>query len=331
MQNYDEGLLEFEEALDKGDTKMAEVMLEKINRAVREDFSALVMREEEKYHARVNEVASRIEREDIRVLLLAGPSGSGKTTTANLISDAVRALGEECMVVSLDDFYRNADDPDYPRLSDGSRDYECPEALRLDEVRRAIENISRGETFEIPKYNFKVGARSYVKKYEARPRSCVIIEGLHALNPQISEGIDMRGVLKLFVSVSTNVNLDGERLISGRKARFVRRMVRDSIYRNANAEKTIEMWQNVLSAEDVYLYPYKATADLAFDTFHLFELSVMKPFVLELISEELAKRNAYANTVLSAMKRIASATDEAVPDDSLIREFLPGGKYEHLY
>ena len=141
----------------------------------------------------------------------------------------------------------------------------------------------------------------------------------------------MRGVLKLFVSVSTNVNLDGERLISGRKARFVRRMVRDSIYRNANAEKTIEMWQNVLSAEDVYLYPYKATADLAFDTFHLFELSVMKPFVLELISEELAKRNAYANTVLSAMKRIASATDEAVPDDSLIREFLPGGKYEHLY
>ena len=160
MQNYYEGLLEFEEALDKGDTKMAEVMLEKINRAVREDFSALVLREEEKYHARVNEVASRIEREDIRVLLLAGPSGSGKTTTANLISDAVRALGEECMVVSLDDFYRNADDPDYPRLSDGSRDYECPEALRLDEVRRAIENISRGETFEIPKYNFKVGARS---------------------------------------------------------------------------------------------------------------------------------------------------------------------------
>lgn len=331
MCNNGERLLSLEKLLEKGDAKMAEIMLEKINRAVRENFGELVLREEAKYHARVKEVAARIERDDVRVLLLAGPSGSGKTTTANLISDAVKALGEECMVVSLDDFYRNASDPDYPRLSDGALDYECPEALRLDEVRLVIEHISRGEPFEIPRYNFKVGARTYVTKYDARPRSCVIIEGLHALNPKICEGLDMKQVLRLFVSVSTNVNLEGERLISGRKARFVRRMVRDSIYRNADAEKTLEMWQNVLSAEDIYLYPYKASADMAFDTFHLFELSVMKPYVMSLISEELAARNVYAATVLSAMRRIATADDAQIPDDSLIREFLPGGKYEHLY
>ena len=331
MSENAERLLALEELLEKGDVKMAEIMLEKINGAVRDDFAALVAREEKRYHERVGEVAARIDRDDVRVLLLAGPSGSGQTTTANLISDAVRALGEECMVVSLDDFYRNSDDPEYPRLSDGERDYECPEALRLDEVRRAIENISRGETFEIPKYNFKVGARSYVKKYDSKAHSCVIIEGLHALNPKICDGLDMKGVLKLFVSVSTNVNCEGERLISGRKARFVRRMVRDSIYRNADAEKTLSMWQNVLSAEDIYLYPYKSSADMAFDTFHLFELSVMKPFVLDLISEELAERNIYAGAVRAAMKRIVGASDAPVPDDSLIREFLPGGKYEHLY
>jgi uridine kinase len=108
-------------------------------------------------------------------------------------------------------------------------------------------------------------------------------------------------------------------------------MVRDSIYRNADAEKTLSMWQNVLSSEDIYLYPYKASADMAFDTFHLFELSVMKPFVLDLISEELAERNIYAGAVRAAMKRIVGASDATVPDDSLIREFLPGGKYEHLY
>ena len=331
MQNYGDELLWFEASLDKGDEKMAEIMLEKINRAVREDFSALVLREEDKYHARVKEVAERIERDDVRVLLLAGPSGSGKTTTANLIADAVKARGEECMVVSLDDFYRNADDPDYPLLSNGSRDYECPEALRLDEVRAVIANISHGEYFEIPKYNFKIGARSYVKKYDAKAHSCVIIEGLHALNSKIYEGLDMKGVLRLFVSVSTNINCEGERLISGRKARFVRRMVRDSIYRNADAERTLDMWQNVLSAEDIYLYPYKASADMAFDTFHLFELSVMKPYVEQLISPELAERNVYAATVLRAMKRIVAAKEERVPADSLIREFLPGGKYEHLY
>ena len=326
-----ERLLAFEMILEKGDVNMAEIMLEKINRAVRENFEELVAREEAKYHARVAEIAERIERDDIRVLLLAGPSGSGKTTTANLIADAVKARGEECMVVSLDDFYRNADDPEYPRLSSGERDYECPEALRLDEINAAIANISHGEHFEIPKYNFKFGARSYVKRYDSKAHSCVIIEGLHALNSKIYDGLDMSGVLRLFVSVSTNINCEGERLISGRKARFVRRMVRDSIYRNADAERTLELWQNVLSAEDVYLYPYKASADIAFDTFHLFELSVMKPYVERLISPELAERNVYAATVLAAMKRIAPASEECIPSDSLIREFLPGGKYEHLY
>ena len=331
MDQYKEILTSCENTRAKGEEEMAEIMIEKINNAVKDDLDGLIAREEGKYHAKINEVAERIDREGVRVLLLAGPSGSGKTTTANLICDAIKSRGEDCMVVSLDDFYRNSDDPAYPLLTDGSRDYECPEALRLDEIRTTIENIAKGRPFEIPKYDFKVGARTYVRRYDVHPRSCVIIEGLHALNSAICEGIDTTGVLRLFVSVSTNVNCEGERLISGRKARFVRRMVRDSIYRNAGAERTLGMWQNVLSAEDIYLYPYKSTADMAFDTFHLYELSVMKPYVKKLISAELAAKNAYANTILSAMHRITEANDDKVPDDSLIREFLPGGKYEHLY
>ena len=113
----------------------------------------------------------------------------------------------------------------------------------------------------------------------------MIIEGLHALNPKIAEGLSEDCVLKLFVSVSTNINEGEERILSGRKVRFVRRLVRDSIYRAASAERTLEMWHHVLLAEDIYLYPYKELADVAFDTFHVFELGVMRQYALSLLSE----------------------------------------------
>ena len=145
------------------------------------------------------------------------------------------------------------------------------------------------------------------------------------------EKLPKDAILKIFISVSTNINHGGERILSGRKARFIRRLVRDSIYRAANAEKTLEMWDEVLAAEDVYLYPYKATADIAFNTFHIFELSVMKPFVKRLISEELAERSAYAKTVLAAINQVLALDYNLVPNNSLIREFIPGGIYEDLY
>jgi uridine kinase len=178
---------------------------------------------------------------------------------------------------------------------------------------------------------WKEGMDRAYPKYEEPYEGCVIIEGLHALNPKISSGLHKDKILKLFVSVSTNINHEGERILSGRKVRFVRRLVRDSIYRAANAERTLSMWKKVLMAEDVYLYPYKASADLAFNTFHSFELSVMKSFALSLISKSLAEADVYAGTVLSALELIEGMDHSLVPDNSLIREFIPGGIYESLY
>ena len=108
-------------------------------------------------------------------------------------------------------------------------------------------------------------------------------------------------------------------------------MVRDSLYRNSDAERTLSMWREVLAAEDIYLYPYKETADVAFDTFHAFELGVMKPYAEKLISDELAKNNSYASTVIKALRQVALVDEKLIPEDSLIREFIPGGKYESLY
>lgn len=311
---------------------MAEIQALFINKLARKYPSEMIRREEITYHARVHDIAEKIaSNKSIRLILLAGPSGSGKTTSANLISDAIKELGEESIVISLDDFYKTHDDPSYPRCECGERDYECPEALDLELIEKTLRKITDGEAFEVPKYDFKTGTRASYTSYSPVKDGCVVIEGLHALNPMISDNLPKEKIYKIFVSVSTNINVDDRRILSGRKVRFVRRLVRDSIYRGADAERTLSMWRGVLEAEDVYLYPFKPLADIAFDTFHTFELGVMKSFAEELLSDELAAREPYVSAVVEALRQIEPIDIDLVPDNSLIREFVPGGIYEHLY
>ena len=310
---------------------MAEIDLKRINELAARPHECILEAENE-YHAHIRELARRIhENEEIKIILLAGPSGSGKTTSANLLSDALSAYGAEALVISLDDFYKDAADESYPRFENGERDYECPEALHLESLNQTLQKISRNESFEIPKYDFKTASRVSVRTHAPIGHGCVIIEGLHALNPKISSALDQRKVFKLFVSLSTNINDGGERILSGKKLRFVRRMVRDSIYRGADAERTLLMWKNVLHAEELYLYPYKSSADVTFDTFHAFEPSVMASFAKKLITPKLEASDPYAAVVISALRRVVEIDPHLVPTNSLIREFIPGGIYEHLY
>jgi len=310
---------------------MAEINIKKINELAKAP-SEMIAQADAEYEEFVSSLADRISTSDrIRVVLLAGPSGSGKTTTANMLADAVKARGGDCMVVSLDDFYRDATDPEYPRLENGERDFERPEALNLPELEEVLCDIAEGRDFYIPRYDFKIGSRREVVKYSKMLHGCVVIEGLHALNPKICASIPRDKVLKIFISVSTNVNKNGKRILSGRKIRFLRRMVRDNLYRAADAELTLKLWPNVLHGEDAYLYPYRDLADVHFNTFHSFELGVMRQFCERLISDGLARKDSYAKTVLSAVRQATPIDEKLVPESSLIREFIPGGMYDHLY
>ncbi len=311
---------------------MANTDLYKLNDLVCDDPVGAVQMAEDEYHTRVEGIADYvIDHPTLRVILIAGPSGSGKTTSANLIKDAITRKGRPTIVVSLDDFYRDSDDPDYPLQPDGDRDYECPESLHLDEVAKTLLSISRSEPFYIPKYDFKVGGRVELNRHEPTKNGCVIIEGLHALNPRISKDLPAETVVKIFISVSTNVYENGVEMLSGRKIRFLRRMVRDNLYRGADPRRTLTMWHDVLAAEDVYLYPYKKDADLAFDTFHEFELGVMRPHALRLLTDEIVNSDPYAMVVRDAVEKLAVLDERLVPEDSLIKEFIPGGKYEDIY
>ena len=310
---------------------MAEITLCDLNEWSQNQVE-MIRRDEDVYHGRIGRIAKYIASHDeIRLLLLAGPSGSGKTTTANLLSDGIKLRGKDAMVISLDDFYRDHTDPDYPKNELGGNDYERPESLNLEKLKSTLSAIVENRAFEVPKYDFKLGKCIKSVTHEPIEHGCVIIEGLHALNPIISENLPMEKIIKLFVSVSTNIHHDGRRILSGRKVRFLRRLIRDSIYRGADAERTLALWHGVLEAEDIYLYPYKHTADLAFDTFHSFELGAMKSRALSLLSEELAQKDEYVKIVLDAVRLISPIEESYIPKNSLIREFIAGGIYDKIY
>ncbi len=310
---------------------MAEIELKEINELLKNPTEAISVADRE-YHDFVKSLAERVVSSDkIRIVLLAGPSGSGKTTTANMLSDEIKSRGFDSLVISLDDFYRNWTDPNYPRLENGELNFECPEALDLPTLIETLSDIADGNDFTVPRYDFKKTKRVDVVKYPKIEHGCVVIEGLHALNPKIFTELPTEKLLKVFISVSTNVSKNGERILSGRKVRFMRRMVRDYIYRGASCEDTLEFWTNVLVGEDKYLYPFRDCADVSYNTFHSFELGIMKPYVISIISDTLADSNEYLKTVRESIKDITPIDESFLPETSLIREFIPGGKYDHLY
>ena len=287
---------------------------------------------EDEYHDRILRIAQKVvNASEIRLVLIAGPSGSGKTTTANLIADRIKELGRKSKVLSLDDFYRDRYDPSYPKRPDGCLDYECPESLDLQKITDTLQKIINGEEYILPKYDFKLGRATSETRHPSAVGEIIIVEGLHAINPLISDCLPKSAVYKIFISVSTNINDGEERILSGRKMRFVRRLVRDSIYRGADARRTLDFWGEVLRGEDIYLYPHRHLADISFDTFHMFEPPLMKRFALRLLTEELASEVEYVRIIRDAMLKVEELDEALVPENSLIREFISGGTYHKIY
>lgn len=314
---------------------MAEWELADLNRAVTEDVAACVAKAETRYHGTLDDIVRRLLTEgERRVILLAGPSGSGKTTTANMLADRFSALEHPAEVISLDHFYRDVNDSAYPRNPDGTPDLECVDSLQVEKIHDTIDSIVAGVPCTIPHYDFTC-ARSISdgETVNVPVGGFAIIEGLHALNPRLIEGLPKERIFRLFISVSSNINENGVRIISGRKLRFLRRLTRDHLYRGASPARTLGMWRGVIAGEDKYLYPFRHTADFAFDTFHEFELGLMKQFTQKTLegAEQEVLDDPIVHAALESLQKAAPVDPETVPDTSLMREFIPGGIYEHIY
>ncbi len=219
---------------------------------------------------------------DHKIIMLSGPSGSGKTTTANLLREALKELGVHSAVVSLDDFYLGLGKA--PLLPNGEYDYESVHALNIPLLQQCLSDLLNRNACLLPKFDF------YTSKpcdeqipMTLKAGDLIIFEGIHALNPLILDCLPREKIIKLYVSVETTVFGRGDTLIPPREIRLARRMVRDSIHRNADAVRTLTMWTGVMMGEEQYLFPYKDDVDYTLSTFHEFEPALLKPLLLPLL------------------------------------------------
>lgn len=299
--------------------------LEYINEHALKNPADFVLKCEQRYNNIIEDIAKRIVEETGReIVMLAGPSSAGKTTTARKLCENLNKKGVKTYVLSLDDFYLNRED--IPYLPDGTQDYETVYALDLQLFTECVNRLLMGETVKNPVFDFTTGKRSDKEFNEITlgKEDVVIIEGLHALNPVITEKIEGK-LLKIYINVSSRIyDNKGNIILNKRNMRFVRRMVRDYKFRDSTVDNTYKLWRNVTAGEDKYLFPFRDNADIKVNTIHLYESCVLKSQALPLLyeSEISDEYKDDAKKLCKALEKFEDINISSVPEDSLLREFL---------
>ena len=281
------------------------------------------------YRAAVAETADRLFlREEKTVLLLAGPSASGKSTTAQLLAARAAAHGRNAHVISMDEFYRPVTAPDYPRGTDGSPDFDRPESLDLPLLRQCLTRLLAGEACELPRYDFATNLRlPETARLQPGKQDLLIVEGLHALHPAVTETLPPERIARVYVSVFSRVcDLQGRLLLSARTLRFLRRLVRDARDRSMTPERTFAVWQAVTRGEERYLFPLRPLADAQLDSFHPCEPCILAPQAIRLLSEVQAPRyRLNAAQLCETLRRFSTADPALLPSAALLHEFTGEG------
>lgn len=299
--------------------RLVEISL--INTAA-ESAESFVRHCEMEYEGRVHAAASEVLASGCRIVMLTGPSASGKTTTANKLAAALRLRGCPSQVVSLDNFYKNLDE--YPRLPDGSKDYENITALDMDEIHRCLKEIVRTGETDLPEFDFVTESRKAETVHLSVPGGVSIIEGIHALNPELIAPLPAGSVYKIYAGLREEYSHRGQRVLPTRDIRLARRMMRDCKFRGHSIEKTLGMWGGVCAGEDKFIKVFKSEADLLMDTSFSYEICLLAPFMAPLAGS-LPPEHPLCERLNSLAGNFAlvDPLDEAlVPKTSMLREFL---------
>ena len=299
--------------------------LEYINDLAANDPAELVRRSETRFDNILNDITARIAGDDGReIVMLAGPSASGKTTTANKIAQKCIARGMQTYVVSLDDFYLDRDK--IPRDESGKPDFETVYALDLPKFSETIRLLLSGAATDLPIFDFTTGKRSEeVRTVTLGEQDAVVVEGLHALNPLITDALPQKNLLKIYISVSSRIyNEKGKIILNKRNLRFLRRMTRDYLFRASSVENTYNLWESVRNGEDKYLFPYRDCADVKINSVHLSAPCVFRDACLAMLenADLSGEQKKDAEELAAALRLFVPISPSLIPETSLLREFL---------
>ena len=302
------------------------------NEGVKNGFSTdLINVSEALQEKKISQIADTIaEKKNIKVVLIAGPSSSGKTTFCKRLSVQLLASGVKPVQISLDDYFVNRHDT--PKDENGELDYESIYALNIPLINEQFNALFRGEEVELPKYNFQTGtSEKSGKKLHLEENNVLVVEGIHALNPLLTEQIADEKKFKIYASALTTILLDNHNYIPTTDNRLLRRIVRDYKYRGCSAEETIHRWPSVRAGENKWIFPYQEQADVMFNTAMLFELAVIKPQAEEVLEQvpENCEEYAEAYRLRKFLKYFAPLPFRDLPPTSLLREFLGGSSFKY--
>jgi uridine kinase len=287
--------------------------------------SAIIQASEWLQSRQLEEFATRVVEERRKVVLIAGPSSSGKTTTAKRICQEIgRLTGQDPLYLGTDDYF--VERGMTPLGPDGKPDFEGLGAVDLPLFNKQMEDLLKGETVDLPEFDFVNGTKVFGKRVTSlKENQILVIEGIHSLNDVLTEHIPRSDKFKIYISPLTQIAVDRHNRVSTADARLLRRMVRDNQFRGYDAEATLASWPKVRAGESVNVFPYSSSADVVFNSSTVYETNLLKTYAEPLLTAigESSEQYAEAQRILKFMKYFDKIeSDEAVPDNSILREFI---------
>ena len=275
-------------------------------------------------------VAEANRERGVRLVLISGPSSSGKTTFAKRLGVQLRVLGLNPVLISLDDYF--VDREKTPRDENGEYDYEALEAIDLEQFNDHLKRLERGESVDIPRYDFISGTRQWHDNpLQLDERSVLIVEGIHGLNPALTPGVPESRKFKIYVSCFTSVALDNVSRIATSDNRLLRRLTRDYRTRGNDALSTLARWESVRRGEETHIVPYQENADVMFNSSLFYEISVLRRFAEPILREvpDTVPEYGEAKRMLKFLDNFIPISPEEIPPTSLLREFIGGSSFKY--